>query len=1107
MKILLSLLLIILYDTKTQAQVCSRPIIKKGHVYIYRTTSKIIVNVMSCVLYDRNGPHYDVSENCVKAFSSGFYIDRNEVVHRLGREEPFLKLEQYTTTAYPLKDEIVLRSGTICRYSRGLCYDPSVNINYAVVWKVEPVIKGMCPDKLEPIFDGRVDIWTLPTNLTYLFYYDLKLDLSFAVRLVDYSVCQNKQLWYIEDNDYVVSFSNFGNQNRRTKTINRPVFPLRSKKLVAEAILKDCDLKIASSDFNLQIQAQYFNDPKYLSAILQVYQNIILNNKHSLVALNSRISTMETIINLNQTVIQHIEMGKSDIPVDKVFVEMLNKNKEFEDSLNAVKVGTLGLSEKANEFSNRMNFLRGAVTVLDVNNKRVEQNVEKFKTETNQKIVDLFGFWKNRGNDIDRLEILIRNLDFKIEVIRYNTSKNFLNTLMLKQETNGLIHELRKDNIILANTIDGIRSHLLKLENSIEGASKIPVNVTNALEKVLEIEKIINQQVDDVTKLKSSIEILVAFKQKYIELNGTVFEKVNMVDNKIENLTNLFNLYKKDHHICNTTLNDTALPDSNEKNNIDMSIINNTISSTINKIQTVLNEQMKSLSKELGELKKEFGEIVEQIARQEAERLKQLEDKLTTDTKHIYSKFNDTEAKFHKAAAELLKNITDLVNSAEKRINDNMRKAKTNVLQEAGLYADVSFVKKKTFDEEIKKIKQYVNVAITNIQQNFTQKLNLENMVKENVEFINDTIKKKVNIYEEKFQKLENNMKDISKVVEKTITDKIEAALLAYKNSSMVCDETVLNLEKNISQKLTDLKLELENSRKTENDKIINKINTLDTKILQTEEIVAKQNTTSQKIDKILDDIRQDKGSLNDKLKTHQSAINNLQNQLADLDKKISGNIEINNHLESINKTLVNNVEFLQKEIKRIENKLDDAHSDTLKFVNKAENEIKTNFNEQSTKISNLTLEINTIKTDIQNKNLASNKADANIDILKENITKCNNKQKESDREIDNLKKEIERIKNDFKQKEESFTNSLSNVQTMLDKKNEEIEEIKTELRKLMTCCTENKNEIKDKGTEIKELKEEFTKTNKELKEQQQKLAGTISDALGTTDVVQPDIQ
>ncbi|XP_050512332.1 putative leucine-rich repeat-containing protein DDB_G0290503 [Diabrotica virgifera virgifera] len=1105
MKILLSLVLIILYDIKTQAEVCSRPIIQKGHVYIYRTTSKINVKVMSCLLYDGSGRHYDVSENCVKAFSSGIYIDRNQVVHRLGQLEPSLTLEEYTTTAYPLKDEIILRSGTICRYSRGFCYDPSVNINYAVVWKVEPVIKHMCPDKLDHIFDGSVDVWTLPTNLTYLLYYDLKLDLSFALRLVDYSVCQNKQLWYIEDNDYVVSFSSLGYQGRATKTANRSVFPLRSKKLVVEAILKDCDLKMAASNFNLQIHAQYFNDPKYLTDILQVYQQIILNNKHNLAALNSRISTMETIIHLNQTVIQHIQMEKSEIPVEKVFVEMLSKNKEFEESLNAVKVGTLDLSEKSKEFSNRMNFLRDAVTFLDVSNKRVEQNIKQFKTETNQKIFNLFDFGKNRFNDIIRLENLIRTLDFKIEFVRQNTSNYILNTFKFNQGTNILIDQLQSDNLLLAHNIENINLHLLKLENS--STTKIPANFTNALEKVLQIEKTINQKIEDVAKLKRGIEmIIVAFNKKYIELNDTVIKKVNMVDNKVLNLTNLFNLYKKDLHICNTTLNGTEPSDSNGKTNIDMSIINNTISSKINNIQTILTEQIKTLSKELSDLKKEFGEIVEQIARQEAERLKQLENKLTTNTERIYSKFNDTEAKFNQSAAELYRKITDLVNNAEKRINSNMQKAKASILQEVRLYADDSLVKKKTFDEEMEKIKQYVNISLNDIQQNSTHKSHLE-YIKENVEFINNTIKNKVDIYEDKFQKLENNMKIMSEDLDKSITDKIEAALLPYKNSSTVSDKKLLDVEKSTSQKLSDLKFELENSTKTENNNLLNKIDTPDTKIIQAENNIAKQNMISQKIDKILDDIRQDKSSLNNQLKTQQNAINNLQNEIADLDQKISNNTDINNNLDSINKTLAKNIEDLQQEVKKIEAKVDGANSNKLRRLSEAEDKIKTNFEEQLTKISNLNAEIDTIKTDMQNKNLESNKAEAEIDILKDNITKCSIKQKESDHEIDNLKKEIHQMKNDFKQKEETFTNSLLNVQTMLEKKNEEIAEIKAELGKLMTCCTENKNGIKDKETEINKLREEFTKANKELKEKQEKLATTLHDALEEADIVQPDIQ
>ncbi|KAG5884539.1 hypothetical protein JTB14_006916 [Gonioctena quinquepunctata] len=273
--LLIPVFILFFHQSYVYTEPCNNPKVSRNQVFIYRISQEIPVKVIHCQFIEEQHPavsYTDISKNCIEAAETGIFVDKWGEKIKINSEQ--IILGEYISKADLTRNEIVLKSGTVCRYDRGFCYDPKESFNYAVVWKVINKPMEKCPKMSEEVFYGYVDFWEFPERrLKYLFYYDESQEGAFHLKLAK-TVCNKKDIWLTEANDLVVSRKKLSTQSRPSLNTGELYFPLNSKRIVSEIIMMNCDLQEYMQDLEKD-----YRDPETVRAITAILQKMQTDTK------------------------------------------------------------------------------------------------------------------------------------------------------------------------------------------------------------------------------------------------------------------------------------------------------------------------------------------------------------------------------------------------------------------------------------------------------------------------------------------------------------------------------------------------------------------------------------------------------------------------------------------------------------------------------------------------------------------------------------------------------------------------------------------------------------------------------------------------------------
>ncbi|XP_023028107.2 uncharacterized protein [Leptinotarsa decemlineata] len=273
MKLFLTFICFIFGHQRTViTETCNNPEVTRNQVYIYRLAEEIKVKVFHCQFkYSKHSflSYSDIGKNCRIASGFGVLKDKWGDNIEAGSKESKLIVEGYDTKADLISNEIRLRSGTLCRYDRGFCYDPKESVNYAVVWDITRKPVDKCPKKAaEKVFYGFTDIWDFPKKrLKYLFYYDDHQDEAFYLKLTKNIICNGKFIWYTEQNGFVVTMSVL---DTSSKPSSKFYFPIKTKRIITSAIMRNCDLE----EYMENLEKDKVLNSKTVDILMELYQKL-----------------------------------------------------------------------------------------------------------------------------------------------------------------------------------------------------------------------------------------------------------------------------------------------------------------------------------------------------------------------------------------------------------------------------------------------------------------------------------------------------------------------------------------------------------------------------------------------------------------------------------------------------------------------------------------------------------------------------------------------------------------------------------------------------------------------------------------------------------------
>ncbi|XP_057664157.1 uncharacterized protein LOC130898707 [Diorhabda carinulata] len=528
MKRLLLLSVIIGCYIGTDAEKCRRPNLSRNFVYIYSTTGKVPVKIGRCLFNNTKDTYSDISDNCRKAFQTGVFIDKWSESNKISDKGSPIELEEYVSRADLIKNEVDLRSGSECRYDRGFCYDPTETNSYAVVWEIFDRSKVQCPEQLYKVFEGDVDIWDFqPQGLKYLFYYDNFADAAFSLGLQSQGNCQDTDVWYTEEG-YVVSKTPLKAKNMdgfaslKTKTgikgvkggikggvkggritimpPNRLYFSLKSKKIVSENIMRNCDiLSLTLEQVIDEINSEYLDDSQNLHFLLKRYYDLIQKTKEDILEIIKKESTLYLSLEMKQKLSelsQKFEKTLIDITDIKNTLESAGNLKGIRADIDNLHLEINKLLKKNGEYDDLI--------------KRLSTSIEE-----HSKAFD------DKDSELQKLSVKLEELQTFIN--------NQLSTMITKNEVYDKLHELEQG---FHNKVKELAMNvtLLLLQHEGSGGVKGKGTANAELEQVI-IEKLkgfnLDQQQAAIDSLKLKMELL------FDQLKSETYNNATLLEEKI----------------------------------------------------------------------------------------------------------------------------------------------------------------------------------------------------------------------------------------------------------------------------------------------------------------------------------------------------------------------------------------------------------------------------------------------------------------------------------------------------------------------------------------------------------------------------------------------
>ncbi|XP_056633317.1 protein hook homolog [Diorhabda sublineata] len=1129
MKYLLLLVLLIIDVTDIDGHLCSRPMVKREEVYIYRTTSVIYVKVVRCLYNDKIKKYYDISDNCLKAYTNGTFTTKYDETYNIRRPDSPALLEVYITKVDLLKNEVFLRSGTICRYDRGFCYDPREAYNYAVVWEVIPKPKVKFPDTQNPIFHGSVDLWNFTSNnLTYLFYYDTHIDISFAFRLNNY-LDNKEQIWYTDESGYMVSLKSLGKPYYSLKKPSRNHFPFKSKRFVSEAILRDCDLRTNAVDGDVELGAEYLVDPENLKIILSQYQSRLHLSYNSFSSIEKYTTKLESYM-------EDLKYKKSlNLSLNILF----NKTAELD-----AKTKHLHLSEERLWLS--LNSIKGKINCLRNTSDESIENVFNQFTLQLQALNKSSTMCLHKVNGIEtenknkELSKTIISMEKCLIELRNTTNQkielSYLKIRKIEEALNDFEKKLNEDHEVNDEKFNKTEENV----KQIQLLNKTVYNIEYTLKNKIDI---IVSLADKILNLKNTTDT--SFEKYHFDLNQlniSVHEKMHSFDKHIKNLLILVESYKfvqndsRNSIVKEIEQNMKKMVESNKNyaDNIESSIMEK-----FKPIVDLLNKDRKSLLERVDNITVDINNNIRKYLIDNSKRVENINEKFNQTTAHILNEINNTNNKinigekrlrdfvFNKnESMEQFKSELTILKSRLDSLNFDVLKFKE------GLYSNLKdmlkgySMEKKYLSDEISNLKQTAFQDKIYINDTFNKIINEKaNYVANQLQLANRAIDELNKSMSDSRNESKEFLLSILNLREKSILTKLEPQITLLENDITKYRNqteklmTVMGKEVSKFYKSCNLKYDtLDRNIIDLNRTILNGENITKVKIDELEERISSSNLKIDNVEKSIDHLIINTSLVNNHIENNKNVTTSIENQLFSLSKnlnKIERDVSrvLTEEITRINQSLEYNSATIGKVLTDFNKTYDEVGEyfreakSNISIISSNMSNLEKNLNMERVNNMKITTEYTKLKNELEdNKQLIIN----NEKIIKElnkNLENSNKQYSASINEIAVLKKEIQEIRKGDKIKENSFNESLKNIMELLRQKDDEISAIKTELKRMSSCCNDNRNDLLEKTKEVDEIKKMFIQNIKDLKTQHTSFNHTIRQILDNLEIEVPDSQ
>ncbi|XP_057663762.1 paramyosin-like [Diorhabda carinulata] len=796
------------------ANKCARPNLSQEKLYVYSNIGQMSVQVSRCNFKNAKEVYSDISDNCIKAFESGIFIDKWSERNVLAAENTPVVIEAYIAKADLTKNEIYLKSGQICRYDRGFCYDPLQGNTYAVVWKIVDRTKIECASQLFQLFEGDVDIWEFqPQGLTYLFYYDDYQDKAFYLNLKTKGSCQDNDVWYTEDG-YIVSKKPLKSKNIEVNAAlkmksgrkgvkggvkggritympeNQNYFYLRPKSVVSEIILKNCEiLSLGMEAITNNIDSSYLENPQNLRLILKRYYDLIISTRENILTKIKCGSTKNVTLNLEH---QFTELSES-------FKNATDNIKEIENTLETA--GNLeGIREDVDTLADQIS------TYLKKNGE-FDKLLKELSSDVN-----------NNSKNINNNDLEIKTLSEKSEVLE-RIVNNKLPDLITKSETYDKINQIEQE---FHNKVKELIMNvtLLLLQNESSNGVKGKGTTTAEIESMI-LDKLssfnLDQQQAAIDALKEKTELLINSLRSETNNNASISEnkvmkKLDSVASQNQLITDKITNIEKNVDTLNKTINELKTDiDNNDKHFDDIikkfevqinDIMEN--SSYIELVIADLREDLGNLSRkevDFNPIYEKMDKSLEKELKQRDERLDSLDDitaklteyseKSTSDIDSLQQQINDTN--------ESLNNFNDM----KENVTDNIEKAVSPVnkkLVDMNEILEDHSKKYDTVQNSLDNIEKEIVIGLDNLKTNFSDVINQLNSTLED----NSVAVVKLSEQDNRINNVIDNLKNDLESQGQSINN-LESVLQQEINQCQVTSNNTSGMIDNLKDNVTEL--------------------------------------------------------------------------------------------------------------------------------------------------------------------------------------------------------------------------------------------------------------------------------------------------------------
>ena len=591
---------------------------------------------------------------------------------------------------------------------------------------------------------------------------------------------------------------------------------------------------------------------------------------------------------------------------------------------------------------------------------------------------------------------------------------------------------------------------------TIDSTTMIDGGIT--LYAVWTIDKPLQSQIDDVNNQINSLkDALNKLNDKDSNLTASITDLANKIKTAQDTIDALDNTYTTDTELTNA----------------------------INNLKDTLEDADKSLSDRIDKLQQDLTDAINRLDNKDTSLTASITDlsnkiKATQDTIDALDNTYATDTELTNA----INNLKDTLEDADKSLSDKIDKLQQDLEDEVKKLNDSITNNVNDLNEIITKLDQdykaadsLINSNITSLNTNLSNRIsslqsaceNADNELQKAINTLEKKLNDEVKKLNDKDTSLTDSITDLANKI-KTAQDAINALDNTYATDTELANainnlkSTLENADNELSNKIVQLRQDLEDEVKKLNDSITNNVNDLN-------EIITKLEQDYKAADSLINsNITSLSTNLSNSISSLQSACENADNEL----QKAINNLEkkLNDEVKKLNDSITNNVNDLNEII----TKLDKAYKDADTLINSNITDLSTKFSNQ---ISSLQDACKNADTKLQEAiDALEKKLNDEVKKLNDSITNNVNDLNEIITKLDKAYKDADTLINsNITNLNTNLSNSISSLQNTCEDADAKLQEaidalekkLNDEVKKLNDSITNNVNDLNEIITKLEQ--------------------------------------